>query len=268
MMIPELLLGTFGNTVQLDQILYNSLLAGVRGFDTAPSYGNDVQAIEAIVRNSEKLSVARDQIFLETKIDDWQMAKYQGDVSCFIKDYLRLTKLGYLDAVLIHWPFKEYLFDTWDSLCGLKKDGLVKEIGICNLKLRHLNNLKKESVVPPILQIERHPLLICKEELDFCKSNGIEVLSYSPLCQMNKRIVEDVRILEISQKYNKTVAQIVLKWHIQTGSHPIFKSSSPDRIKSNIDIFDFSLLADELKYISSLDCDYKIFLESWGCPGF
>ncbi len=268
MKIPELLLGTFGNNVQLGQILYNSLSYGMRGFDTAPSYGNDVQAIEAILRNSEKLSIPREQIFIETKIDDWQMAKYHGDISVFIKKYLSLTKIGYFDAVLIHWPVQEYLLDTWDSLNTLKKEGYIKEIGICNLILRHLKRLKKDGVVPPILQIERHPLLTCQEELEFCLLNGIEVLSYSPLCQMNERIIKNEGIKAISQKYNKTIAQVVLKWHTQTGSHPIFKSSSINRIKSNIDIFDFSLSSDELKYISSLNCDYKIFLESWGCPGF
>ncbi len=268
MKIPDILVGTFGNDVHLEDLLAKSLSYGIRGFDTAPSYGNDMMAINFILKSANKFSIPRNQIYIETKIDLWQMAKFSGDVSSFIKNNLRISKMDYFDAVLIHWPIQEYLLDTWDSLNTLKKEGYVKEIGICNLKLRHLNNLKQEGIIPPILQIERHPLLTCKEELHFCRSNGVEVLSYSPLCQMNDKITKDSGICAISQKYDKTIAQIILKWQVQTGAHPIFKSSSSERVKSNINIFDFSLSDDDLYYISSLDCNYKIFLESWGCPGF
>ena len=121
---------------------------------------------------------------------------------------------------------------------------------------------------PEFIQIERHPLRICQKEMDYCREHGITVMSYSPLCRMHPDIRNNQYMQSLSEKYGKNIGQIILRWQIETNAIPVFMSKKPNRIKENAEIFNFNLTSDEVERINSLNQNYKIFLESWGCPGF
>ena len=121
--------------------------------------------------------------------------------------------------------------------------------------------------MPDVIQIERHPLRICKEDVEYFKNKGITVEAYSPVCRMDERLVESTLLHEIALKYNKTIGQVILRWHIDTGVVPVFMTKKESRVAENMDVFDFSLSIEEVEKISSMDINYKIFVESVCCPG-
>lgn len=196
------------------------------------------------------------------------MESFNGEVGRYVEDALKKMKIDYIDSLLIHWPIPEYLDNTWKSFVRLYESGIVKKIGICNLRLRHLEKIVKYKFVPQIIQIERNPLLTFEKEVDFCICHGIEVQAYSPLCKMDKRIRDSIVLKDISKKHNRNIGQIVMRWHLDTGVVPVFTSTKPERIREYAGIFDFSLSGEEIKAISALNENYKMYLESYLCPGF
>lgn len=263
-------LGTYQNNRydELEKVVNASMEVGLLGFDTAPSYGTEKMLGKALRKCLLRNKMKRESIFISDKIDAWQMQRYNGDVTKFVESTLKSMELDYLDVLFVHWPVPEYLDNTWSCFLKLQETGLVKHIGICNVRVRHLKEMRKRNIYPECIQIERHPLRTCDEEVEFCKSAGISLLAYSPLCRMHKNLCENAILKELSLKYNKTIAQVILRWHIDTGDSPVFMSKKVSRINSNVDIFDFQLLREEIELINGLNQNYKIFLESWGCPGF
>lgn len=249
------------------RIVCNSAMAhGILQFDTAPSYKTEEMLSKAISLCGQELGISRETCFIQTKIDPIQM--YNGNVEEYFKRKLSQMNLDYVDSLLVHWPLQKYFMHTWESLQKLKDKKCVIKIGICNLRVRHLKKLLDLGVVPDILQIERHPLNIFEEERVFCQQHNIQLQDYSPLCKMHPRIREDAGILNIAKKYNRSVGQIVLRWHIDTGAFPVFTSTRPERVKQYSQLDDFSLTQKEIEIISSLNCNHKLYLESLICPGF
>lgn len=270
MSIPPFIIGTFQNKNynELYQVISASVEAGFTGFDTAPSYGTEVQLGKAINEVAVKKGLKRNDFYISNKVDGWQMREKNGNIETYVDDAINKMNIEYLDLLLIHWPIPEYLSQTWEAMQKLKTNGIVKEIGICNVRVRHLKEWAKKEINPKIIQIERHPLHICEAEMIYCKEHNIKVLSYSPLCRMHSDIKNSETLKLISQKYGKNIGQIVLRWQIDTGCYPVFMSKKPTRITENADIMNFSLETFEIEQINQLNKDYKIFLESWGCPGF
>ena len=193
---------------------------------------------------------------------------YNGKVVEYFKRKLETMRLDYIDSLLIHWPVLKYLNPTWEELVMLKEQGLTRKIGICNLRINHLQELKVAHIIPEILQIERHPLNIFDKEVLFCKENDIVLQNYSPLCKMHPKLKESTLLRALADKYQKDMGQIILKWHINTGAIPIFTSTKPQRISLYAHLDDFDLEESELFVISSLNDNYKLYLESLVCPGF
>ena len=191
-----------------------------------------------------------------------------GQIETFVDNALNEMELQYLDGLLIHWPLPEYLERTWSKFLELKEKGKVKRIGICNVRSRHLYIYYDRGILPDIIQIERNPLRTCEKETDYCLNNNIEVQAYSPLCKMDKRLSDSLIISDIAQKYNKNIGQVILRWHIDTGVVPVFTSTKEERVCQYSELFDFSLNEEDVKRISSLNENYKIYLESCFCPGF
>lgn len=270
MNLPNILLGTFQckQYEGLKNVVDAAMQVGIRGFDTAPSYGTEKKLGKAINECSTKYKIKREDLFISDKIDAWQMQEGNGNISKYVKSALHMMKLDFLDLLLIHWPIADYLENTWNSFNDMQKQGLVQHIGICNVRVRHLEQMKLVGIEPECIQIERHPLRICDKEMDYCHKHGISVLSYSPLCRMHSDLCNSLVLNELTDKYNKNIGQIILRWQLDTNAVPVFMSKNPIRIKDNIDIFDFSLTKEEIEKINLLNTNYKIFLESWGCPGF
>ncbi len=270
--LPKILFGTGAsapkNIESLKTVVKTALKNGIYGFDAAPSYKSEKVLSDALKEGMQEYGVCREKLFIQTKIDAWQMQMGAKEVRKSVEKAMTDMDISYLDSLLVHWPVPEYFEETWKVFSKLKEEKLVNYIGVSNVRKRHLEKMVRQDTPPQIVQIERNPLMTFEEEIDFSLSQGIFIQAYSPLCKMDKRIAQSAELLHLSQKYGKSIGQIVLRWHIDTGVAPVFTSTKPDRIKEYSEIFDFSLSGDEIEKISDLNENYKMYLEAWACPGF
>ncbi len=238
----------------------------IREFDTAPSYRTEEVLCSALKTCLNDLGLQREDIKIQTKIDPIQM--YNGGVEDYFKDKLSKMRLDYVDSLLIHWPVHDYFLRTWQSMLRLKDAGYTRKLGICNLRLAHLQELESVGIIPEILQIERHPLNTFPAEVAFCKEHGIMLQDYSPLCKMHPRIKDSATLREVAEHHGKDIGQVVLRWHIDTGATPIFTSTKASRIALYSHVDEFTLSHGEIETISHLNVNHKLYLESLVCPGF
>ena len=250
----------------LTEVCDAAIECGITSFDTAPSYRTEEILSNAIRVVMDRRGVSREQLWIQTKIDPIQM--YEGHVLEYFERKLGTMRLEYVDALLIHWPVYKYFRGSWNSLQLIRKRGLARHIGICNLRIEHLNELKGIGIVPEILQIERHPLNTFMDEAKFCSDNNIILQDYSPLCKMHPLLNQSALLESLSQKYCRSIGQIILRWHFQTGAIPVFTSKRPSRIREYAQVHGFELLPEDIDKISSLNCNHKLYLESLVCPGF
>ncbi|MBM6581116.1 aldo/keto reductase [Microvirga sp. BT689] len=222
--------------------------AGYRSIDTASVYGNEEGVGEAI----RAVPIPREELFITTKV--WNDRQgYDSTLRAFEESLARL-KLDHVDLYLIHWPLvgSEAYLDTWRALIKLKQEGRAKSIGVSNFLVPHLQRVIDETgVTPAVNQIELHPRFQQKELSAFHKANGIATECWSPLGQ--GRILTDETLAAIGRKYGKTPAQVILRWHLDNGFTVIPKSVTPSRIRENVDVFDFTLDADDRRAIEGLD---------------
>lgn len=199
------------------------------------------------------------------------MCETNGNIEKFVIESLRKLKMEYIDLLLIHWPFEKYLRNTWQTMENLYEQGIVKYIGICNVNERIMNKFIKDNMFrkyfPQVVQNEISPLRTCDKEIGYYKDMNLIIQAYSPLCRMNDQIRNSETLGLLAKKYNKNIGQVILRWHIDKGIIPIFTSTKPERIQSNLDIFNFTLSKEDIELINSMNKNYKIFLESYGCPG-
>ncbi|WP_027393710.1 aldo/keto reductase [Aquimarina latercula] len=223
-----------------------ALEEGYRHIDTASIYKNE-EGVGTAILNS---SVPRDEIFVVSKV--WNADQgYESTLKAFEKSLQRL-QLNYLDLYLIHWPVKGKYIETWKALEKLYKDGVIKAIGVSNFLEHHLENLMETSEIKPMVnQMEFHPHLVQQDLIDFCNKHHIQYEAWSPM--MQGKIFELSILDNLSKKYNKTAAQIVLRWNLQKGVITIPKSSKKHRIIDNANLFDFELSKEDINYIDSLD---------------
>lgn len=257
---------SFKDIEDLKRICSIAIDCNIRSFDTAPSYHTEENLSAAVLTVAKSKSLNREDIYIQTKIDPIQM--YNGRIEEYFKSKLNAMHLSYVDALLIHWPVHKYFINTWEDMNRIKEYGLTKKIGICNLRVEHLKELKGIGIIPEILQIERHPLNTFSDEVRFCKDNGITLQDYSPLCKMHPLLKENKLLIELSQKYEKNIGMIILRWHIDTGAIPIFTSKNERRVEEYSQIESFSLSKEDCTLIESLNINHKLYLESLICPGF
>ena len=224
-----------------------ALDAGYRHIDTAAMYGNEAEVGEAIRAHS----APRDEIFVTTKV--WHSDLSEGRLERSAEASLQRLRLDQVDLLLIHWPSRDIpLGEQVRALCGAKKRGLARHIGVSNFPPRYVEaavSLADEPIVTN--QVEHHPHLDQSDILAVCRRHGMAVSSYAPIGR--GEILDDPVIREIAADKARTPAQIVLRWHVQQpGNVAIPKSANPDRIRQNIDIFGFELTADEMDRISRL----------------
>lgn len=255
------------NYEDLLKLIQKCIESNILIFDTAPSYKTEKILGKVLSECIQKLKIQREKIVIQTKIDPWQMQDNRNNVRYYVEDALKKMNFSYLDTLFIHWPIPEYLDRTWKSFIDIHEEGLVKNIGICNIRYRHLLKFKNLNMMPQIIQIERHPLNICKKEIDFCLDNNIKIQAYSPLCKMSPLLKNSKILKNIACKYNKSIGQIILRWHVDTGVQPVFTSKKINRIEEYSNIFDFNLTKNEIMEINKMNKNYKLYLESCICPG-
>ncbi len=254
--IPQVGLGVFqtkeGREVEL--AVSAALEAGYRLIDTAAIYGNEVGVGKAIKASG----LPREEIFITTKL--WNAYHAYEDALHAFDESLAKLDCGYIDLYLIHWPLpmEGKFTQAWKALEKLYDSKRVRAIGVSNFKPHHLEELLKGAeTVPTVNQIELHPLFQQKETRAYCVEHGIAVESYSPLMQAGEALEHPV-IANLAHKYGKTPAQVILRWHVQSGFIVIPKSAKPERIRENFALFDFELSENDMQAIEGMDEGYRI----------
>ena len=227
--------------------------AGYRHIDTAAGYGNEA-SVGAAIKES---GVARDQLFVTTK--HWVADRgYEKTIAACEKSLQNLG-MDYMDLYLIHWPavakvasnWEEINADTWRGFEKLYKDGKIRAIGVSNFLPNHMDSLIANSTVKPMVnQIEFHPGYYQPELVEYCKKNGITVQAWSPLG--SGAVLKDPLLAEIAAKYGKSVAQLCIRFALQQDVVALPKSTNPQRIASNMDVFDFQITDEDMAAIKAM----------------
>lgn len=230
-----------------EKCVLEALKAGYRHIDTAHLYENERGVGSAI----KKSGIPRNEIWVTSKI--WITEFGGGETTKAIDKMLNRLGLDYIDLVLVHYPMNNYL-DAYKELEIAYEKGKIKNIGISNFEDENFDELCKNVKIKPVVnQIELHPYFQQKEIRKKMEKVDCKVEGWGPLAHGSSNLLKEEIITNMAKKYKKTSAQIVLRWHIQNGFITIPKSSKPERIKENIDIFDFELTEDEMKEINNLD---------------
>lgn len=249
MKIPTIGFGTWRVTdAEAPKVLDQAFGAGYRLIDTASMYSNEVGIGKAL----KETSLSREEIFLTTKV--WNSDHgYDATLRAMDKSLTNL-KTPYVDLYLIHWPGvnSEKYIPTWKALNRLRQEGIARSIGVSNFTVEQIERIIAETgIVPAVNQIELHPYFQQKKLRSFHEKHKIVTEAWSPLARGD--LFTDEVIVELTKKYNKTPAQIVLRWHYENGIIAIPKSSSPARMLENLDIFNFHFEASDLEKISRID---------------
>jgi len=253
--LPYLGLGVYllSSGYEANEALIYALEIGYRLIDTASYYGNEYDIGKA-VRES---SIPREQIIVTTKL--WNSDHGYDNAIKAYNESLKTLGLDYIDLYLIHWPVEGLRQDSWRALEKLYEEGKCRAIGVSNYTIKHLQELLDQSkTVPAVNQVEFSPFLYQEELLKFCKEHGIQLEAYSPLTRGNK--FSHKTVMRLAQKYQKTPAQILLRWALEHGVVVIPKSANEKRIWENANIFNFSLDENDMQLLNNLNENYRV---SW-----
>ncbi|MFD3532646.1 aldo/keto reductase [Streptomyces sp. NPDC058664] len=247
--IPQLGFGVFQvSDEETTAAVGHALRAGYRSIDTAAIYGNEAGVGRALAASG----IARDELFVTTKL--WNADQgYDSTLRAF-DDSLAKLGLDHVDLYLIHWPApaRDLYVDSWRALEKLVADGRVRAAGVSNFRPAHLQRLLDGSdLVPAVNQIELHPAFQQRELRALHADRSIATEAWSPLAQ--GAVLADPALAEVAARHGKSPAQVVLRWHLQLGNIVIPKSVTPERIRENIDVFDFALSAEEMDTLGGLD---------------
>ncbi len=228
-----------------------ALETGYRHIDTATYYQNETYIGEAL----QKAGVPREEIFLTSKVWPTDFG-YTSTLNACNASLQRLST-PYLDLYLIHWPANGHSRETWRALLTLLKQGKCRAIGVSNYGITHLDELLRTTTKPPMVdQIEFHPYRYDKSLLTYARNHHIQLESYSPLTQGQK--LTDPRLLEIAQRYQKSPAQVLIRWNLQHGLVTIPKSTQKQHINANANVFDFTLSKADLHTLNAFSEGFSI----------
>jgi diketogulonate reductase-like aldo/keto reductase len=250
--IPQIGLGLWQvkDQAELDTAFKAAVAAGYRHFDSAQAYGNEHMLGEAW----KKSGLTREEIFITTKIAVEHFGHKHALKS--FEDSLKNLQTDYVDLILLHFPVTLLRKKSWKALEEILAAGKAKTIGVSNYTIRHLEEMSEyATVMPTINQVELHVFLQQPELLEYCARHDIAVEAYSPLAHAKE--MDEAVIKELAEKYQKTYAQIMLRWCLQKGLIVLPKSVTPSRIEENINIFDFELSHEDMKYLATLDRDLR-----------
>jgi diketogulonate reductase-like aldo/keto reductase len=250
--MPIIGLGTFMmSPADAEEAVYNALISGYRLIDTANAYMNE----RAVGRGIKKSGVKREDIFLETKLWPTVYAKETA-----IEETLERLDVDYIDLLLLHQPTGDYI-NAYKKMEEAVKKGLVKSIGLSNFEGEPLQEILNIcEIKPAVIQVEAHPYYPQNELKEILKKDDIKIQAWYPLGHGDKSLIEEEIFTELANKYGKTNAQIILRWHVQNENIIIPGSKNPEHIKDNADIFDFELTDEEMNKINALNKNTRYYI--------
>lgn len=240
---------------QCEEVVYNAIKVGYRLFDTAASYFNEEAVGKAIARAIADGLVTREELFIVTKL--WVQDASYDKAKGAIRTSLEKLGLDYIDLYLFHQPMGDY-FGAYRAMEEAYKEGILKAIGVANCYPAILVNLcETVEVMPAVDQVELHPFFQQWDALENMKSYGVQPMAWGPLAEGKHGIFTDPELTAIGEKYGKSAAQVVLRWNTQRGVVIIPKSTKPERMAQNLDIWDFTLSDEDMEIISKKDLGHS-----------
>jgi diketogulonate reductase-like aldo/keto reductase len=238
---------------QCERCVLDAIEVGYRLIDTAQGYGNEVAVGNAI----KKCGVPREELFITTKL--WISEYGYENAKKSIAGSLERLQLDYLDLLLIHQPFNDY-YGTYRAMEELYKEGKIRAIGVSNFYPDRLIDLIKfNEIVPAVNQVETHPYNQQVKAHEYMKKYGVQIQAWAPFAEGKNNLFGDETLKAVGDKYNKSNAQVALRYLIQRGVSVIPKTVNKDRMKQNIDVFDFELSKEDMDLISTLDQSQSLF---------
>ena len=235
------------------RVVLDAIDAGYRLIDTAQSYGNE----EAVGKAIQETSVPREELFITTKV--WISNYGYEKAKASVEESLKKMQLDYFDLVLLHQPFKDY-HGAYRALIDLYKEGKIKAIGVSNFYPDRLVDLALDTeVVPAVNQVEVNPFHQQDTAIIYNTKYGVQLEAWAPFAEVKNGIFTNETLVEIGNKYNKSVGQVILRWLVQRGIVPLAKTVRKERMQENLNIFDFELSEEDMQTITSLNKDTSSF---------
>ena len=227
-------------------------------FDTSRAYG-----ASEIILGDELRRYDREKAFIVTKLSN--TGQYNGNIRAAFESSLKRLNVEYIDLYLIHWPVTDLYLNSWKEIEKIYKEGKCRAIGVSNCNIHHLEEIGKVAeIVPMVNEIECHPLFTQNELRRYCHSNQIQIMAYTSTARMDERLFI-TPLAKIAKKYNKTIPQVMLKWHQQIGNIPIVNSSNIKHIRENWGIGDFTLNDLEIKEILEININSRLRYDPDNC---
>ena len=238
----------------------NAISEGIRFIDYSVSYGRE----DLIGKAIKESGLSRTEFVITTRVSN--STQFEGNIKESVLNSLNRFNVDYIDLLMFHWPVADHYVDTWKEIIKLRDEGLCRNIGVANCHQHHIEELIcKTGVIPDINQVEIHPLFSQKELVRYCQDKGIQMEAYTPLARMDERMCRLPLMKRICDKYNKSISQIVLRWHIQNGIIPVFRSLNANRQKENLNIFDFELSEQDMAAIDAININSRLRYDPDNC---
>ncbi|NLL91621.1 MAG: aldo/keto reductase [Ruminococcaceae bacterium] len=234
---------------EAERLAKTAIECGYRMIDTAIRYENEAEIGRAV----KSSGLFREELYIVSKV--WQTC-YDRPVDA-IEFSLKELDCDYIDLYYLHWPATDAgrRYRMWEAILNYREKGLIKSVGVSNFKVHHIKDLIEQfGVAPAANQVELHPLYQQREVSEYCEKEGIKIVCWAPI--MRGKFDEIPALFDIGERYGKTPAQVVLRWHIQSGRIPLPKSSSRERMTENIDVFDFELSDEEMGIIGGSETGF------------
>ena len=229
--------------------------------DTSSAYG-----LAENVIGKQISKIERDKIVICTKISARDQLRHGNRIDKICKNSMTKLNVNELDIYLMHWPVDKNFIDVWKQMQELYYEKKVKAIGVCNCHIHHLDKILSQCTIKPMLhQMEIHPLFTQSEVSSFCRSEGIQIMAYTPLARNDDRLINSRLLKKLSLKYKKSISQVILRWHVQLGNIPVVSTGNYKHYCDNMNIFDFSLSEEEVNRISKMNINSRLRYDSDNC---
>ena len=245
-------------SLKLPKIIETCMKNGCNMFDTSRAYDSSEYTLGKVLKK-----YPRESYYVVTKLCN--TAQYENKVRESFIQSLNELDMEYVDVYLMHWPVKEHFVESWKTMEKLYEEGLCKSIGVCNFNIHHFEELKKHAKIMPMFnQIECHPLFTQTDLRKYCNDNNIKIMAYTSTARMDERLNKTV-LVPIAKKYNKSIAQVILKWHQQIGNIPIVNTFNKKHMIENINIKDFYLTNQEIESINRININSRLRYDPDNC---